>query len=168
MKTYHQLITERHEGDIFVPPGSLNIPRRNMPQIRGEDYKQFEKWARSIGLSLIPKKMEVKKLKLAQSKINIKKVKELLRSGSDKLDKPILVSKDGYVLDGNHRYLASVNTPGREIVNVVVVGAPIRKALSLLREFPRVMYRDDNNIEHMQPDDNLKMENLSVKGLKTL
>lgn len=155
MKTFKKLLIEvfgKSSGGVFIPSGNLNIDRRNMPQIAESDYKDFFEWLGQQKIFVVARKVPASGLKPIQKKISMDAVQRFIDDKHPKLDKPLLTSKDGYCLDGHHRWLAKLNIDPNSKVSVFEIQAPAKKALSVLREYPRVMFRDDNNVEYKQPD----------------
>lgn len=82
----------------------------------------------------------------------VEKLQEKLREQRDKVEKlgkelwrpwkkPILISRDGYVVDGHHRWAATLSHEFRNgslnshMMNVIVVDLPIMRVLQLANEF---------------------------------
>jgi len=73
-----------------------------------------------------------------------------------------LVTKDGFILDGHHRWLALLQIDKKVTIQAFELNLKAREALRILREYPRVLYKDKNNAEYNIPDPNLKLENVDM------
>ena len=94
IRKYHQLKEDSGIG--------LTFARKNMPQIA--DPKHFLKYLKDHHqVSHIKKKVDPNKLRSSQMDYDPDKVMGMREKKSTK---PILVSNDGHVLDGHHRWLA--------------------------------------------------------------
>lgn len=129
---------------ILAPTGNLGISRNQMPQIDGRHRDDFINWLRSQGIVVRDIRVPAKSLKLAQGEYNRDKVGEIVASGSAG-DNPIFISKDGYVVDGNHRLIAHLNIPGSgNYITATEIGEEIKPLLELISEYPNVRYRNLN------------------------
>lgn len=119
---------------------NLGIPRKDMPQLSGDPTKpdtvagSFVEKYRKQGIRVSEGKMPVGKLKATQSEINADKIAGMVAaSKAGKLDltkgDPIIVSKDGYILDGHHRWGALLTMDPHNTMQVVRVGVPIKQLL---------------------------------------
>lgn len=109
--------------------GSLKIPRAEMPQLKGGDHAAFVNFLKSRGIETVPKLFKARKLKPTQSEFSPKKAKRREQGG-----KSILVSADGYVLDGHHAWVKAKRSDG--MVKGLHIDAPILRLLSLASAFP--------------------------------
>lgn len=123
--------------DISVPgtnlfcSGNLGIPREKMPQLKGmampgskaekygEDGKEvdaeqhFIKDLENKGVDMKKRYIDASLLRSTQSQLvgaKVAKMTEVLKKNPDHpgITAPIFVSKDGYILDGHHRWAAQV------------------------------------------------------------
>jgi hypothetical protein len=134
---------------------SKGIARINMPQFSGKPIpgskadsfpksddgnvdgtKEFEKHLAKLGINVKRKKVLAAELKATQNELVGSKVVGMI--GNEKFDpagEPIFVSRDGYVIDGHHRWAAQVGrdlsdgTLGDLELNVIEVDAPISEIL---------------------------------------
>jgi len=134
---------------------SKGIARVNMPQFSGtpipgskadsfpksddgnvDGTKEFEKHLAKLGIGVRRKKVLAAELKATQNELVGSKVVGMI--GNEKFDpagEPIFVSRDGYVIDGHHRWAAQVGrdlsdgTLGDLELNVIEVDAPISEIL---------------------------------------
>jgi len=87
---------------LYIAPNfdqAFMIPREQMPQIAGKDVKHF---LGKCGVKNETTTVATHSLKPTQSQFNTSKIDAI-----GKTDMPILVSNNGYVLDGHHRWLAN-------------------------------------------------------------
>ena len=80
--------------------------RLSMPQIVAKKLPAFLKELREDGTKVKRATVDPKTLKPTQNKLDTAKV-DKLKKLPEALKKPILVSKDGFILDGHHRWAAN-------------------------------------------------------------
>jgi hypothetical protein len=120
--------------------GNLGIPRNQMPQIPEEQLPEFITWLESKGVRARVGRKAVGELKATQKEINAQKVENM--RGKNLGNAPIIVSKDGYVLDGHHRWAALLAEDPGNLINTIQVSLPIRVLLKVGFEFPGVFVKD--------------------------
>jgi hypothetical protein len=127
MKTLTQYLID--EG-LYVPQeGSVAlISRTDMPQITDDVLLLLDKKFSTSKIKLSAD--EVKSLRPVQVHIDMDKVKNI-----DKFTKPIVVSSDKILVDGNHRAAAFVmKMAGSDsLIDVIVIGAEFIDVLAFLR-----------------------------------
>jgi len=74
-----------------------------------------------------------------QSEFSDKGVEAAMTNG--KMNKPIIISSDNYVLDGHHRWLAAKNAKIHDIT-AFKINRPAKEGLSLLINFPQTTFKD--------------------------
>jgi len=112
--------------------GTLNIPRKEMPQIKSEHRGAMTNFLTARGITATPETVEASSLKPTQREFSQAKVKQALDfKGSDR---PILVSNDGFILDGHHQWLAKAQQEAP--VKITRLSAPIAELLTTMKEFP--------------------------------
>lgn len=89
--------------DIPNSKKSLGKMRHGMPQL--PDFNAFASDLKACDVSLTACKMKPSMLTPTQQNFNQGKVDKL--KASDKKGHPIIISKDDYVVDGHHRWLAA-------------------------------------------------------------
>ncbi|BAU40026.1 hypothetical protein [Ralstonia phage RSP15] len=129
-------------NNMAAPAGNLGIPRWQMPQIEGKNYDDFLNWLKGQGISNTKKTVSVGSLNMTQSEFNKNKVMKLM-GGVDSA-KPILVSSDGYVLDGTHRFLAEYNKGRNRQIAVYQINKPIRDLLKIVKNYSKAVFRKVN------------------------
>lgn len=118
---------------------SLGILRKNMPQIKSEDFGGFLKYARDKGIEVKRESIVIGYLQPAQSEYNPAKVAAL---PIDALATPLTVSEDNYVLDGTHRYVRILNQDSDQVVTVNRLMLPANDALALMHKYPKSFKQD--------------------------
>lgn len=129
-----------HKVKKNISSGSIPLLRENhinigqtldrsiMPQIN--DHNNFKSFLKQKDISHITKKVDGKELKSSQLGFDKDKVFSLMNNPSDK---PIVISNDGYVLDGHHRWLANHNNNRKS--TALEVDMPILELIRLSREY---------------------------------
>lgn len=125
------------EGDgdwrAFAPEsGSMGVPRADMPQIRPETHGPLVNFLKARGVESTLDEVPAGRLRPTQAEYSPAKVESAREAGAG--DKRVLVSSDGYVVDGHHRWLAAFMDEAP--VRVIRLSAPATQLLDLIREFP--------------------------------
>lgn len=110
---------------------TLGVPRSQMPQIKSFRVPDFERHLESLGYKVERMKVEADKLKLTQADINMNKVVGMAQN-IDRIERKfVIMSSDGYILDGHHRVFALRVARPKEKVDVHRVNVKIRELLDL-------------------------------------
>lgn len=109
------------------------VPREEMPQIDEADYPALIHLASTFGVEHTVEMVSYRTLKPHQ-RVDKNKVLGISKQPL-LLKKSVLISEDGYVLDGNHRYWAHVKTG--TTVPVIRFKLPFESAIQLLFKFSR-------------------------------
>jgi len=117
-----------YKGGEFLP---FYVPRPEMPQIDEADYPAFFEFVKARGWSYHLETVDPKTLH-AHQRVAWNKVITMTPAG---LAKPILVSRDGYVLDGNHRREAHIRD-GSDVC-CYVLNLDFEAAIRLMFSFPK-------------------------------
>ena len=120
--------------------GGLGIPRLEMPQIRSFHVEDFRNWLESKGIQSKQRNAVVKKLKPIQNAVNREKVDSVKQRGIT--NKPAIISKDFYLLDGHHRWYALREDDPEALILTIVIDLPMRELLKLIKSYPHVEYKD--------------------------
>lgn len=112
--------------------GTLGVPRAEMPQVKAEHRGPLVNFLEARGISRREGMVPADTLKPTQAEFSPARVSRAAENTAS--DRSILVSSDGYVLDGHHQWLAARNQG--ESVKAIVFDAPIRDLLPLVHEFP--------------------------------
>lgn len=112
---------------------SLGIPRAQMPQVPSNRLDDYFKDLQSRGVAVEPGKVDPRTLKPVQNEVNAAKsatwIDTLARGESPK---PVMISKDGYVIDGHHQWggsMAYAIEHGAYNMPVIRVDLPARQLL---------------------------------------
>lgn len=101
------------ESNLIIPDrkDTLDIDRKDMPQVAGKDYNHFFSYLNKNNILYSEDEIEPSLLKASQGHFHKEKIKKIMQSISDGdyKNKPILTSKDNYVMDGHHRWIAHNN-----------------------------------------------------------
>ncbi|WP_322979104.1 LPD38 domain-containing protein [Pseudomonas sp. C11] len=112
--------------------GSLGVPRAEMPQIRADHRGAMVNFMNARGVTHEEQTVPARSLRPTQAEFSPERVgRATAREGTER---SILVSGDGYVLDGHHQWLAQREAGGD--VKVIRLNAPMAELLPLAREFP--------------------------------
>lgn len=130
--------------------GTLGVPRSEMPQVKAEHRGAMVNYLNARGVAHTEQSVPADSLKPTQgeySTVKVQKAKEY--EGGNR---SILVSADGYVLDGHHQWMAA-KEQGQE-VKVIRLDAPITDLIDMVKEFPSSTV-DTASVTANQPaDDN--------------
>lgn len=139
------------EWTAFPPEsGTLGIPRAEMPQIKGEDRDAFVRFLADKGIGNEREEVPASSLKPTQAEFSPEKVARFAETGPIGGERSVLVSSDGYVLDGHHQWMAH-----REMgtdVPAIRLDAPIRELLAAANEFPNVKRSEGASAPSGMPD----------------
>lgn len=115
-------------GGEFEP---FYVPRQDMPQVDEVDYIP-------LLVHLAKKRANVEVLTASPDSLLFHQhvyEQYIPALGSPDMDKPLLISKEGYVLDGNHRAAAHKRYGTQPVV--IVIHRDFTDALRLLFSFPK-------------------------------
>ena len=131
------------KGDwvAFDAHETLGVPRAAMPQIATADRPVLMDWLKSQGIRSNTETVEPGTLKPTQAEYAPSKVQravaEVAKSrAAGEQPRPIIVSSDGYVIDGHHQWLAA--KAAGEKIGVIRVGVPAAQAIQTIKRFPGV------------------------------
>lgn len=123
---------------VAFPPdsGTLGIPRAEMPQIKGEHRGALIQFLDGRGIThKTIEKFPSEELKPTQAEFSMDKARSWGQTKPD-TDRSVLISSDGYVLDGHHQWVAA--RAAGEPIKAIQFSAPIRTLLAAVEEFPSV------------------------------
>lgn len=109
-----------------------NIPRSEMPQIKVENRGAMVNFMKARDIGNEKDEVPASSLKPTQQEFSPAKVKQAKEFEGG--NRSILVSNDGYVLDGHHQWLAAREKG--EPVKVIRLNAPIEQLVPLTKEMP--------------------------------
>ncbi|MDH1766511.1 LPD5 domain-containing protein [Comamonas aquatica] len=112
--------------------GTLGVPRAQMPQVDAAHRGALVNYLKGQGIASEQAEVPANSLKPTQAEFSEAKVRKASkRTGGDRA---ILVSSDGYVVDGHHQWLAK--RQDGQPVKVLQLQAPISQLLPLVGDFP--------------------------------
>ena len=124
--------------EIEIPKIGMTFSRALMPQIKSDKMQSFLKHLESQNVTHDIQKLPVKDLRATQSEFDLTKVDQMIGQRSDT---KIVVSNDGYIMDGHHRWLADYNTDKEAKISAIVVDLPILELMRVAKEFAGVEYK---------------------------
>lgn len=127
--------------------GTLKIPRAEMPQIKSEHRGAMTQFLKARGIEHEQATVQAAELKPTQAEFSPSKVAKAM--GFEGGDRSILVSADGYVLDGHHQWLAKRERG--ESVDVIRFDAPITELVKQAHEFPSSTVADGATVSRIEP-----------------
>lgn len=112
--------------------GTLGIPRAEMPQVKTQDRGAMVNFLKARGIDSSNEVMPARAIKPTQAEFSPAKVQE----AADRQDgeRSIIVSADGYVVDGHHQWMAQRQKG--EPVKVIKLDQPIGDVLQALKGMP--------------------------------
>jgi predicted PilT family ATPase len=140
MKRFKSYLTE-FKVEYPDSKKTLGIPRDKMPQVKSKDYDELIDFLSKKKISLKLKSVKARDLKATQSNFNVDKiVKAASKYSTLAKAKPIIVSSDGYVIDGHHRWLGALNIRGN--VSIMQANVKAKELLSAINEFPKTFNKN--------------------------
>ena len=114
----------------FLP---FYVPRPQMPQIEEEDYPEFIEYAAQRGVDVLVRYLPP--TRLAQHQVPDKFDPDHFKTaGVEK--KPVFISTDMFILDGNHRWAYHVHIQSR-YVPCFEIKLPFEQAIALMFGFEK-------------------------------
>jgi hypothetical protein len=123
---------------------SKGVHRTKMPQLGGVE-DQFRDELKSLGVGLENKTLPAFFLKATQAELDGKKIAEMTTAmeAGKIADKTVFITKDGYILDGHHRWAAKVAIDAKDgrlggiTMPVQMLDMEIGEALDFATDFAR-------------------------------
>jgi hypothetical protein len=154
MKTFkriQELITESIE--LIIPRGTISMPRNLMPQIEFDYYPEFINHLASRNIAIIKIKYRAKDLLTAQTEIDKDKVlkwMKFLPKGAK--EKPLIISADRYIVDGNHSWISQLNNNPDTWITCYQIGLDFLELLNIIKlEFKKIKYKDVKESKDIEP-----------------
>lgn len=135
MKNFLTFISET----VVVPDreNTLDIDRKDMPQISSNNMKHFLSYLDKKSIRHKEQTIDPNALKATQGHFHKEKIRNIISSmedGSYKV-KPILISKDNYIMDGHHRWLAHSNLNTQ--LPVHRINLPVKSLIGIIHDYPK-------------------------------
>lgn len=130
-------------GNYTIPDSNLSIPRALMPQINYKDYDEFKEYLKWEDYKVKEVSIKANKLKVTQKDILIKKVDKNLKKikGESDVNRVLWISKDNYILDGQHWFIAVLTKYPNNKIKCLKVNCNIFELLELARRFPKTVFK---------------------------
>jgi hypothetical protein len=131
---------EPADADTIHPENSRGIPRAKMPQIHGKHVPEFLQGLKNKGIKVTEQRIPVGKLKSTQNELSRGQMDAILSKVDHGAlaESAVMVSNDGHILDGHHRWgalrLKDPNTP----IKANVIDLPIDELLREANGFDKV------------------------------
>ena len=125
------------------PSKSLGIPRSKMPQVKGKHYPELFAYLEALGATITSDTVAAKQLKPVQKEFSkAGMVKSLNKSVLSDKRKPLIASSDNFIIDGHHRWLATINIRPNSGIPIMRVDMPARKLMAVIVKFPKTTFKD--------------------------
>ena len=127
------------------------IEREKLPQILQKDLPQFINFLKHEGVNVTLGRVNPNKLHPLQNELNVDKVKALSSKLPEIKDQPLLISKEGMIIDGHHRWAAlrESDTPAM----VIKINLPLSEAVFKIKEFDKSFSREITEDWMFEPRD---------------
>ena len=133
-QAHHTKLEDLCVGKNTICKGDLGIPRKYMPQFNSPaEIKDFSKFVKSAyKIKSCKGTRKASDLKPSQGEISRKRIKGLIEDGVlEKVQVPLVISGDNYVVDGHHRWAAYRVEKPKSKLPVMVIDAPIKDVLGI-------------------------------------
>ena len=124
------------------PKDTLGVKRKEMPQVKSDDYKEFIAYLQNNGAKFTKETIPARDLKAMQKEFSdegiMKQLMKNIEQGPNR--KAVIASSDDYIMDGHHRWLVAINT-GTDL-NVFRVNLPAYELYDLVNKFEKTYYKD--------------------------
>lgn len=120
----------------FYPSNSYGLERKEMPQIDYNKLDDFKEHLANNNVSYTEDlQVNLDLIKPSQKEIDVGKSRKMLETAPKYvLVRPVVLSKDMYLIDGHHRWYANV-LGGRQSINAIVVDMNARELLKLASDY---------------------------------
>jgi len=132
-----QQFSEYKDEIKFLINHGMHIPRKDMPQIKNDNREAFLKYLEDNNVKYQHKDITVKDYRIVQGEIDLSKVLSIISKGSRDYY-PLIVSSDGFVIDGTHRFVAKYLVDKNDTAQAIVIDLSASKLLNLTNSFDRV------------------------------
>ena len=164
------------ELKLYIPSGADrgSMKRKDMPQV---DWKHLDDLLNHLkddyGITSSKKKVDPHKLKAFQAQFSKAGVERSLEKGIVKDVKPLLVGSDYKIVDGHHRWLASVNG-GVKSIPIIQFNKPAGEVIKNIKTFGKAKYKNiynkvtEGNITEMKTNEDDGGKHLVVQLRKVI
>jgi hypothetical protein len=126
---------KQHQKLKKIKNKSLGKRRYAMPQITSENIPHFKDWLKENGIKFSTVKIKPDSLTATQKEFNIKKIEHLMASDNHK--GIIMTSSDDYILDGHHRWLATILNE-KSSLEVLRINLPLNKLIKTISDYSNI------------------------------
>lgn len=127
-------------GKYYVPNADhFDIPRNEMPQIKPKYTQKYLSFLSKNKVKYEYEKILAKTLKPTQNEFNPDRIKRAMQYHDPAYK--IMISKDHYLLDGHHRWLAAYNEDNECKINTIKIYMKIEPLIELTKTFEHVSYK---------------------------
>ena len=126
-----------------VKNNSLGIKRDNMPQIFSENVEEFLNFLNQKNILHFQKIITPSCYRACQCEFNKDKIFKIINDDSLldlRSDKTVFTSKDSYIIDGHHRWLAHMLLNDRQL-KVIEIDLEANELLDVIRNFKHTEYK---------------------------
>lgn len=121
------------------------IPRHLMPQIPKDKLKEFREYLKSCGINTSEDRKPLNWFKPIQKHVNLEKVNKFINDRARIDNAPLVVTEDGYLVDGHHRWVAA-NRLNLESLPVIMCSCPLKEFLKVAHEFDHSYVKSVNEL----------------------
>jgi len=118
-------------GKITDGEASRNL----LPQISLKELAGYVRHLQDCGIGVSAKYTGVHRLKPVQKEYNRQKVDELKLKENDIKATPLIVSKENYIMDGHHRWVALSELDEKYPLRIIQVNLPIAELIKKTRAY---------------------------------
>ncbi len=128
--------------DFPKKSATLGVSRSKMPQVASKDYPALFMYLEKNNVKLSNKMMKASDLKPIQGEFSVPGIIKSINKSllTDKL-KPLIMSSDGFIIDGHHRWLSVINTKPKTKIPVIKASIKVRPLLALVSKFPLTTFK---------------------------
>ena len=143
-KWIHKLTRKRKErrtkaedlcvGKNNICKNDLGIPRKYMPQFEtAADIKSFTRFVKKVyKIKSHRTTRKAKELRPSQDEISRKRINGLIKDNIlKKVNNPIIISGDNYIVDGHHRWAAFRLKKPEKPIPAIQIEAPVKDILGI-------------------------------------
>lgn len=143
-----------------IKKNSKNIPRHKMPQITLDNLEHFKTFLKENDIPFHICKGNPIDYKATQNQFNLEKVFKLYEDKKDMDGRPVIVSNDGYIVDGHHRWLTNYirhleqTNKTENTLNLLVIDRPLNEILHILNNsYEKTSYKTITEEHASSPKD---------------
>jgi hypothetical protein len=146
-KTPNKKLTFEQIDELVVakpdPSETLGIPRSKMPQVKLKHYPELFEFLTDNGVEFTTERVPAKSLKAVQKEFSDDGVTQSMeKSLQGAKEKPLIASKEGFIIDGHHRWLAVMNKDANKNIAIIRTNKGVRDLLKLVLKFPKTIFKN--------------------------